>query len=114
MIRGYYLGCPAWGVKEWAGTLYLKGARPGNYLGQYAEGEEATSEYPVGVPATRCLQVLLRSLQVDSETHRVPMTPEFKAGMRVSILKLRCRASISNCPNAVLIFTSNRRAERLP
>ncbi len=36
-IRGYYLGCPAWGIKEWAGTLYLKRTRPGDYLGQYAE-----------------------------------------------------------------------------
>ncbi len=37
MIRGYYLGCPAWGIKEWAGSLYLKRARPADYLSQYAE-----------------------------------------------------------------------------
>ncbi len=37
MIRGYYLGLPAWGLKEWAGTLYRRGSRPGDYLRQYAE-----------------------------------------------------------------------------
>ncbi|MEM7354535.1 MAG: DUF72 domain-containing protein [Acidobacteriota bacterium] len=36
-IRGYYLGCPAWGIKEWAGTLYRRGSRAGDYLSQYAE-----------------------------------------------------------------------------
>ncbi len=37
MIRGYYLGLPAWGIKEWAGTLYRRRSRPGDYLRQYAE-----------------------------------------------------------------------------
>lgn len=36
-IRGYYLGCPAWGIKEWAGSLYQRASRPGEYLRQYAE-----------------------------------------------------------------------------
>ena len=35
-IRGYYLGCPAWGFKEWVGNLYRKGTRPAEYLQQYA------------------------------------------------------------------------------
>ena len=35
-IHGYYLGCPAWGFKEWVGELYRRGSRPGEYLEQYA------------------------------------------------------------------------------
>lgn len=35
-IRGYYLGCPAWGFKEWVGELYRRGARPAEFLSQYA------------------------------------------------------------------------------
>ncbi len=36
-IRGYYLGCPAWGFKEWVGNLYPRGCRAGEYLSRYAE-----------------------------------------------------------------------------
>ena len=35
-IVGYYLGCPAWGLKEWVGNLYTADARPREYLEQYA------------------------------------------------------------------------------
>lgn len=36
-IAGYYLGCPAWGFKEWVGNLYPRGSRAGEYLKHYAE-----------------------------------------------------------------------------
>ncbi len=35
-IHGYYLGCPAWGFKEWVGNLYPRGTRPGNFLREYS------------------------------------------------------------------------------
>lgn len=37
MIQGYYLGCPSWGLKDWVGTLYRRGTRPGAFLGEYAK-----------------------------------------------------------------------------
>lgn len=35
-IDGYYLGCPSWGMKEWAGHLYAAKARAQDYLAQYS------------------------------------------------------------------------------
>ncbi len=35
-MQGYYLGCPAWGFKEWVGNLYPCGTRPAKYLREYA------------------------------------------------------------------------------
>ncbi len=32
----YYLGCPIWSKAEWVGTLFLKNAKPSDYLRQYA------------------------------------------------------------------------------
>lgn len=37
MIRGYYLGCPGWGMKEWVGRLFPAGTKPGDFLARYAE-----------------------------------------------------------------------------
>lgn len=31
----YYLGCPIWSKAEWAGNLFAKNAKPGDYLRQY-------------------------------------------------------------------------------
>ncbi len=36
-IRGYYLGCPGWGVKSWVGRLFPAGTRPTELLTRYAE-----------------------------------------------------------------------------
>lgn len=36
-IRGYYLGCPGWGVKGWVGRLFPAGTRPTEFLERYAE-----------------------------------------------------------------------------
>jgi uncharacterized protein YecE (DUF72 family) len=35
-IRGYYLGCPGWGVKTWVGRLFPSGTRPTEFLERYA------------------------------------------------------------------------------
>src|SRR5262249_4241924 len=35
-IRGYYLGCPGWGVKTWVGRLFPTGTRPTEFLQRYA------------------------------------------------------------------------------
>lgn len=35
-IEGYYLGCPAWGFKEWVGNLYPRRTRPADYLREYS------------------------------------------------------------------------------
>jgi len=35
-IRGYYLGCPGWGVKTWVGRLFPTGTRPTEFLERYA------------------------------------------------------------------------------
>lgn len=35
-IRGYYLGCPGWGVKTWVGRLFPAGTRPTEFLERYA------------------------------------------------------------------------------
>ncbi len=37
MIQRYSLGCPVWANKDWVGLLYTKGAKPKQYLSQYAE-----------------------------------------------------------------------------
>jgi len=36
-LRGYYLGCPGWGVKTWVGRLFPTGTRPTEFLARYAE-----------------------------------------------------------------------------
>ena len=36
-IRGYYLGCPGWGVKSWVGRLFPSGTRPAEFLERYAQ-----------------------------------------------------------------------------
>jgi uncharacterized protein YecE (DUF72 family) len=35
-IRGYYLGCPGWGVKGWVGRLFPTATRPTEFLERYA------------------------------------------------------------------------------
>jgi len=35
-IRGYYLGCPGWGDKNWIGRLFPTGTRPTEFLERYA------------------------------------------------------------------------------
>ena len=32
-----YIGCTGWAMKEWAGTVYPPGARPGDYLAHYGQ-----------------------------------------------------------------------------
>lgn len=36
-IRGYYLGCPGWGMKTWIGRLFPPGTRTTDFLARYAE-----------------------------------------------------------------------------
>jgi len=36
-IRGYYLGCPGWGIKSWVGRLFPEGTRHTDFLARYAE-----------------------------------------------------------------------------
>jgi len=36
-IRGYYLGCPGWGLKSWVGRLFPAGTRQTDFLARYAE-----------------------------------------------------------------------------
>jgi uncharacterized protein YecE (DUF72 family) len=36
MLQHYHLGCPIWGNRRWAGTLYTRTARPADFLRQYA------------------------------------------------------------------------------
>ncbi len=36
-IRGYYLGCPGWGLKSWVGRLFPPGTRHTDFLARYAE-----------------------------------------------------------------------------
>jgi uncharacterized protein YecE (DUF72 family) len=36
-IRGYYLGCPGWGLKSWVGRLFPAGTRHDQFLARYAE-----------------------------------------------------------------------------
>jgi len=36
-IRGYYLGCPGWGLKSWVGRLFPPGTRASDFLERYAE-----------------------------------------------------------------------------
>ncbi len=55
-IQGYYLGCPMWGFKGWAGNLYRRGARPRDFLAQYASVfntvEGNSTFYSLPPPAT--------------------------------------------------------------
>jgi uncharacterized protein YecE (DUF72 family) len=36
-IRGYYLGCPGWGLPSWVGRLFERGTKPVDFLARYAE-----------------------------------------------------------------------------
>ncbi|CAN5779916.1 DUF72 domain-containing protein [soil metagenome] len=36
-LRGYYLGCPGWGIKTWVGRLFPAGTRHTDFLARYAE-----------------------------------------------------------------------------
>lgn len=36
-IRGYYLGCPGWGLKSWVGRLFPPGTKNTDFLVRYAE-----------------------------------------------------------------------------
>jgi uncharacterized protein YecE (DUF72 family) len=36
-IRGYYLGCPGWGDKNWVGRLFPTATRPTEFLERYAQ-----------------------------------------------------------------------------
>lgn len=36
MLQHYHLGCPIWGNRRWAGTLFTRTARPADFLRQYA------------------------------------------------------------------------------
>ena len=36
-IRGYYLGCPGWGMKSWVGRLFPPGTKDRDFLARYAE-----------------------------------------------------------------------------
>jgi uncharacterized protein YecE (DUF72 family) len=37
VIRGYYLGCPGWGMKSWVGRLFPAGTKQTDFLARYAE-----------------------------------------------------------------------------
>jgi uncharacterized protein YecE (DUF72 family) len=55
-IRGYYLGCPGWGVKTWVGRLFPTGTRPTEFLERYAQVfntvEGNTTFYALPAPDT--------------------------------------------------------------
>ena len=55
-IRGYYLGCPGWGVKTWVGRLFPTGTRPAEFLERYAQVfntvEGNTTFYALPAPET--------------------------------------------------------------
>lgn len=55
-VLPYYLGCPIWSKKEWAGKLFTKNAKPTDYLRQYASVfntvEGNTTFYALPKPAT--------------------------------------------------------------
>lgn len=55
-IRGYYLGCPGWGLKTWVGRLFPEGTRATEYLARYAEVfntvEGNTTFYALPTPDT--------------------------------------------------------------
>ena len=36
-IRGYYLGCPGWGLRAWVGRLFPAGTKSTDYLARYAD-----------------------------------------------------------------------------
>jgi uncharacterized protein YecE (DUF72 family) len=36
-IRGYYLGCPGWGLPSWVGRLFPPRTKPADFLARYAE-----------------------------------------------------------------------------
>ena len=36
-LRGYYLGCPGWGMKSWIGRLFPAGTKQHDFLPRYAE-----------------------------------------------------------------------------
>jgi uncharacterized protein YecE (DUF72 family) len=55
-IRGYYLGCPGWGVKTWVGRLFPTATRPTEFLERYAQVfntvEGNTTFYALPAPET--------------------------------------------------------------
>lgn len=50
------VGCPLWGVKDWVGTIYPRGAKPSEYLYHYSRQftsiELNTTHYRIPDPAT--------------------------------------------------------------
>ena len=36
-LRGYYLGCPGWGLKSWVGRLFPAGTKQTEFLARYSE-----------------------------------------------------------------------------
>lgn len=55
-IRGYYLGCPGWGLKSWVGKLFPAGTKNTDFLARYAEVfntvEGNTTFYALPTPDT--------------------------------------------------------------
>jgi uncharacterized protein YecE (DUF72 family) len=55
-IRGYYLGCPGWGLKSWVGRLFPPGTKNTDFLARYAEVfntvEGNTTFYALPTPDT--------------------------------------------------------------
>ncbi|HWU87083.1 MAG TPA: DUF72 domain-containing protein [Kofleriaceae bacterium] len=55
-VRGYYLGCPGWGLKSWVGRLFPAGTRHTDFLARYAEVfntvEGNTTFYALPTPDT--------------------------------------------------------------
>ncbi|HEY5921365.1 MAG TPA: DUF72 domain-containing protein [Kofleriaceae bacterium] len=56
MLRGYYLGCPGWGMKSWIGRLFPAGTKATDFLPRYAEVfntvEGNTTFYALPTPDT--------------------------------------------------------------
>lgn len=55
-LRGYYLGCPGWGMKSWIGRLFPAGTKQHDFLPRYAEVfntvEGNTTFYALPTPDT--------------------------------------------------------------
>ncbi len=55
-LRGYYLGCPGWGMKSWIGRLFPPGTKQQDFLPRYAEVfntvEGNTTFYALPTPDT--------------------------------------------------------------
>jgi len=63
MRRRYYLGCPMWSNKAWAGSFFTSDAKPADFLGQYSSVlstvEGNTTFY--GVPSAETVRKWRRS-----------------------------------------------------